>query len=68
MLKFLVNMYGLFFLKDKKGLTVTNAFSKIFDNSRHKPNDTWIDKKKRILQYINETKITRLWYINVFNA
>ena len=31
-------------IKDKKGTTVTNAFQKTFDESRHKPNEIWIDK------------------------
>ena len=31
-------------LKDKKRITITNAFQKIFDESNHKPNKTWVDK------------------------
>ena len=31
-------------IKDKKGTTITNAFQKIFDESKHKPNEIWIDK------------------------
>ena len=31
-------------LKDKKGLTITNAFRKILDGSYHNPNKVWVDK------------------------
>ena len=31
-------------LKDKKGITITNAFQKILDESNHKPNKIWVDK------------------------
>ena len=27
-------------LKDKKGITITNAFQKILNESKHKPNET----------------------------
>ena len=31
-------------LKDKKGITITNAFPKILDKSNRKPNKIWVDK------------------------
>ena len=31
-------------LKDKKGITITNAFQKILDESNRKPNKIWTDK------------------------
>ena len=31
-------------LKDKKGITITNAFQKILKESSHKPNKLWVDK------------------------
>ena len=31
-------------MKDKKGVTITNAFQKILDNSTRKPNKKWVDK------------------------
>ena len=31
-------------LKDKKGITITNAFQKILDESKSKPNKIWVDK------------------------
>ena len=31
-------------LKDKKGITNTNAFQKIFKESNRRPNKIWVDK------------------------
>ena len=31
-------------LKDIKGITITNAFQKILNESNHKPNKIWVDK------------------------
>ena len=31
-------------LKDKKRVTIANAFQKILDNSKRKSNKTWVDK------------------------
>ena len=31
-------------LKDKKVITITNAFQKILDESGRKPNKIWVDK------------------------
>ena len=31
-------------LKDKKGVTIVNAFQKILDKSGCKPNKIWVDK------------------------
>ena len=31
-------------LKDKRGITITNTFQKILDESNRKPNKIWIDK------------------------
>ena len=31
-------------LKDKKSITITNAFQKILDESNRKPNKIWVDK------------------------
>ena len=31
-------------LKDKKGITITNAFHKVLDKSGLKPNKVWVDK------------------------
>ena len=31
-------------LNDKKGITITNAFQKMLDESNHKQNQIWVDK------------------------
>ena len=31
-------------LKDKKGVTIVNAFQKILDDLKRKPNKIWVDK------------------------
>ena len=31
-------------LKDKKGITIANAFQKLLDDSTRKPNKIWVDK------------------------
>ena len=31
-------------LKDKKGVSIVDAFQKILDKSRRKPNKIWVDK------------------------
>ena len=32
-------------LKDKNGVSIVNAFQKILDDSKRKPNKIWVDKK-----------------------
>ena len=32
-------------LKDKKGISIVNAFQKILDDSNRKPNKIWVDKE-----------------------
>ena len=34
-------------LKDKRGITITNAFQKILNESNHKPNKIWVDKSSK---------------------
>ena len=31
-------------LKDKTGISITNGFHKLLDESTHKPNKIWVDK------------------------
>ena len=31
-------------LKDKKGVSIVNAFQKILDSSKRKPNKIWVDQ------------------------
>ena len=33
-------------LKDKKGVSIVNAFRKVLDKSRRKPNKIWVDKER----------------------
>ena len=35
----------VFPLKDKKGVTIVNAFQKIIDDSKRKPNKIWLIKE-----------------------
>ena len=44
LLIFMVNMIGLFLWNIKKGITITNAFQNILDESNHKPNKIWVDE------------------------
>ena len=67
------------FLKDEKGIAITNAFQKILDESNLKPNKIWTDKgsefynrsmksgleKNGIEMYSTHRKN---WYRNVFNT
>ena len=42
---YIFNKYVLVIpLKDKKGITITNVFEKVLDESNRKPNKTWVDK------------------------
>ena len=34
-------------LKDKKGVSIVNAFQKILDKSGRKPNKIWVDKRSK---------------------
>ena len=44
----LIDIWGKYawviILKDKKGITITNAFQKKLTESNRKPNKTWVDK------------------------
>ena len=44
-------------LKDKKGITITNAFQKILDESNRKPNKIWVDKAS---EFYNKSMKSRL--------
>ena len=47
-------------LKDKKDITITNAFQKPLDESSHKPNKIWVDKGS---EFCNKSMKTR-WQDN----
>ena len=44
-------------LKDEKGITITNAFQKILDESNHKLNKIWVDKGS---EFYNRSMKSRL--------
>ena len=49
----LICEYALVFpLKDKRGITIINAFQNILDSSSRKPNKTWIDQGGEFCNYI----------------
>ena len=37
-------------LKDQKGITITNAFQKILDESNRKLNKVWVDKGSELVR------------------
>ena len=56
-------------LKGIKGITFTNAFQKILNESNRKRNKTWVDKGS---EFYNRSKKLwlekKMWYRNVFNT
>ena len=56
---FLVNMLG--FLKDKKGIIITDSFQTILDELRRKPNKIWVEKgSESIVEVISTKKVINL--------
>ena len=51
-------------LKDKKGVTITNAFQKILDESNRKSNKIWLDKGSEFYNRSMESFLQN----NVFNV
>ena len=55
-LLYLIDIYSkdawVITLKDKKGITITNAFEKFLDKSNCKPNKIWVNKGK---EFYNRT-------------
>ena len=49
-------------LKDKKGITITNAFQKSLDESNRKPNKIWVDKGR---EFYNRPMQSRLQDNNI---
>ena len=47
-LLYIIDIYSkyawVFPLKDKKGITITNGFQNILDESNHKTNKLWVEK------------------------
>ena len=48
LLLYVIDIYSkyawLISLKNEKGITMTNTFQKVLDESNHKPNKIWINK------------------------
>ena len=55
-------------LKDKKGITISNPFQKILNESKHKPNKIWVDRGTKFLQQINEIMARKKLHRYVFNT
>ena len=44
-------------LKDKKGITITNAFQKMLKESNRKPNKIWVDRESEFCKnYVERLK------------
>ena len=54
--------------KDKKGITITNAFQKILDESNCKPNIIWLDRGSEFYNSSMKSWLEKKWYRNVFNT
>ena len=55
-------------LKDKKGITITNAFQKTLDESNCKPNKIWVDKGSEFYNRSMKSWLEKKCYRNVFNS
>ena len=55
-------------LKDKIGITITNAFQKILDDSGRKPNKIWVDKGSEFYNRSMKSKLEKKQYRNVFST
>ena len=52
-----------------KGITITNAFQKILDESNHKPNKIWVDKgrefyNRSVKPWLEKNAIEMYWTHN----
>ena len=45
--------------KDKKGISIVNAFQKILDDSKRKPDKIWVDKGSKYLQQFFSEMVKR---------
>ena len=55
-------------LKDKKRIAFTNAFQKILDESKRKPNKIWVDKGSKFYNKSMKSCLEKKCYRNVFNT
>ena len=47
-------------LKDKKGITITNAFQKTLNESKHKPNKMWVDKSSEYYKRLMKSRLVKI--------
>ena len=55
-------------LKDKQGITITNAFQKILDESNHKTNKIWLRKGSELYHRSMKSWLEKKCNRNVFNT
>ena len=56
LLTFIANIHGSFLWNTKRGITITNAFQKILDESHCKPSKIWVNKGNAIYH-----RLMKLW-------
>ena len=54
-------------LKDKKGITITNTFQKVLDESRCKPKKIWLNKGSEFYNRLMKLWLKK-WCRNIFNT
>ena len=54
-------------LKDKKGITITDTFQKISDESNRKPNKIWVDKGSEFYNRRTKSWLEKI-HKNLFNT
>ena len=47
-------------LKDKKGITITNAFQKTLNESKHKRNKMWVDKSSEYYKRLMKSRLVKI--------
>ena len=55
-------------LKDKKGITITNAFKKLLDESNWKPNKIWVEKDSKFYNRLMQSWLEKKSYRNAFDT
>ena len=55
-------------LKDKKGISITNAFQKILDESYSKPNEIYVDKGSKFYNRLMKSWFGKKCYKNIFKT
>ena len=47
-------------LKDKKGITITQAFQKTLNESKHKRNKMWVDKSSEYYKRLMKSRLVKI--------